>query len=89
VLNQLPCRIIGFVSGADDWEYPLWVLLQATGQYFSISYPDISSNDEESHVSDDICALVYFSYGKAKLGERRREALIYERNDLAIVLNTP
>ena len=42
-LKDLGCRDIGLVTGEDDWEYPLWPLLQQRGmKNIRIEHIDIS-----------------------------------------------
>jgi hypothetical protein len=82
VLNRMPCRTIGFVSGGDDWEYPLFVLLQQTGKRFTVTYPTVPLPDP---AADQICTVVYVGDGKARQGERHGDADIHEWADLAIV----
>ena len=89
VLNQTPCRAIGLVSGGDDWEYPLWVLLHETGAQFTIAHIDVTDVpliEAEYPVSDDICAFVYLGGGKEKIGERGGEVDIYEWDYLTVVV---
>lgn len=42
-LCQQPQREIGLVSGRDDWEYPLWLLLKRCDPAFRLRHVDVSN----------------------------------------------
>jgi len=85
VLKKMACRTIGVVSGGDDWEYPLWVLLHDTGDDFTILHSDVESTNGQYQVWQDPCARVYIGYGKEKSLKSNEAAGIYEWDYVTIV----
>jgi hypothetical protein len=63
VLSGLRCSDVGLVLGADDWEYPLWVLSRETVGRARIEHVNVTNvsqrTDAENHSSrPDPCAVV-------------------------------
>jgi len=86
VLNQTPCRVIGLVSGGNEWEYPLWVLLHETGAHFTIVHAPSALTEAQHLASDEVCALVYLGRGRGKVAKESGKANVYEWDYLTVVI---
>ncbi|NJK35142.1 MAG: hypothetical protein HC919_09405 [Oscillatoriales cyanobacterium SM2_2_1] len=60
VIHDSQCRNIGLAIGGDDWEYPLWVLLQKKGEiriiHTKVANP--SKNAKRDINEDQLCAVI-------------------------------
>jgi 4-amino-4-deoxy-L-arabinose transferase-like glycosyltransferase len=52
MIEQTGCRQIGLVSGLESFEYPLWVLLESTGQDYTLRHVPMTA-------PADVCLIVY------------------------------
>lgn len=51
IIEQTGCQQIGLVSGLESFEYPLWVLLESTGQDYTLRHVPVTA-------PADVCLIV-------------------------------
>ncbi|MCU0549201.1 MAG: glycosyltransferase family 39 protein [Leptolyngbya sp. Prado105] len=78
ILHQYKCRNIGFISEQNDWEYPIWVLLnRKTESDFRMKHVAVqneSKNLQPEFSDAEVCALLT-SQGKTLQLEQEQSSL--------------
>ncbi|BAU13360.1 hypothetical protein LEP3755_38990 [Leptolyngbya sp. NIES-3755] len=72
IVDQYQCRTIGFFSGFDDIEYPLWVLLkEKTAGDFRLKHVRVNNESQKflSEIPDSQVCVLLFSEGQVKAVE--------------------
>jgi hypothetical protein len=79
VIADTRCYRIGFVSNEDDWEYPLWPLLETRlGRRPVITHvgvTNVSQSLSSAHASDGVCAIIQID--QSETGERTRVPMAF------------
>jgi len=60
LIQGMRCKDIGLHMGEDDWEYPLWVLMQETsGHAFRIEHVDVANESSKIPLRNfEPCAVI-------------------------------
>jgi hypothetical protein len=57
-VNDLQCNDIGLMTGIDDWEYPIWVMMEASDKHFHLEHIFVNNPSGSLKTEFIPCAIV-------------------------------
>jgi len=88
VLRSTHCREIGMISySGDEWEYPLWVLLNRRDERGSRVQPGVLLTNARNGSLDSFCAFVLLGDKTRQIQGMDGNNILYQSDDIAVVKN--